>query len=342
MKDREEGDMSHTIAGRRVVVRPDNRVEVESFIPRPPGRNEVLIETLCTLISAGTELGLQEEPRTHEIYPGYSNVGRIVALGEDVKDYAVGDVVLSLGNHASHVTVSAAPPSLAPVPDSVPPEEASFGVLGSVSLHGVRRARVELGEHVAVTGMGLVGQLALQLVAHTGCESLLAADLSDFRLHIAASLGATQTVNPQTGDFAQVVHHATGGRGLDCVIEASGYPDPLPLLFDLARIGGRVILLGSIWHRKVEIDFMPFHLKELTLVGVHQPKCPTTETPYFPWTQPYNRRQVLKMIGDGRLKVRPLITHILPFTEVAEAYRLLRHERDKALGIVLDFRSAVG
>lgn len=334
--------MSDTITGRRVVVRPDNRVAIESFTPRSPGRNEVLVETLCTLISAGTELGLQEETRTRDMYPGYSNVGRIVALGEDVKDYVVGDVVLSLGNHASHVTVSAAPPSLAPVPDSVPPEEASFGVLGSISMHGVRRARVELGEHVAVTGMGVVGQLALQLAALTGCESLIAADLSDFRLHVAESFGATHVINPQTGDFAEVVHRMTGGRGLDCIIEASGYPDPLPLLFDLARIGGRVILLGSIWHRKVEIDFMPFHLKELTLLGVHQPKCPTTETPYFPWTQQYNRRQILKMIGDGRLKIRPLITHVLPFTEAGEAYRLLRHERDKALGIVLDFRGAAG
>lgn len=330
--------MSDTITGWRVVVRPDNRVEIESFTPRPPGRNEVLVETLCTLISAGTELGLQDEARTRDLYPGYSNVGRIVALGEDVKEYAVGDIVLSLGNHASHVTVSAAPPSLAPVPDSVPLEEATFGVLGSISIHGVRRARVELGEHVAVTGMGVVGQLALQLVALTGCESLIAADLSDFRLHVAKSYGATHTINPQMGDFAELVHRVTGGRGLDCIIEASGYPDPLPLLFDLARIGGRVILLGSIWHRKVEIDFMPFHLKELTLLGVHQPKCPTTETPYFPWTQQYNRRQVLKMIQDGRLKIRPLITHVLPYTETAEAYRLLRYDRDKALGIVLDFR----
>jgi threonine dehydrogenase-like Zn-dependent dehydrogenase len=82
---------------------------------------------------------------------------------------------------------------------------------------------------------------------------------------------------------------------------------------------------------------MPFHLKELTLPGVHQPKCPTVESRYYPWTQSYNRRQMPKMIGDGRLQVRPLITHILPFTQAAEAYRLLREERGKALGIVLDF-----
>jgi threonine dehydrogenase-like Zn-dependent dehydrogenase len=221
----------------------------------------------------------------------------------------------------------------------MPPEEATFGVLGSVAAHGVRRARIELGEYVAVTGMGLVGQLALQLVAQTGCEALVAVDLSQARLQLAARHGATHTRNPRTEDLAGAVEQITGGRGLDCIIEASGYPDLLPTLFDTARIGGRVLLLGSIWHRKVEVDFMPFHLKELTLLGVHQPKCPTVPTPYFPWTQAYNRRQILKMIGDGRLRVRPLITHVLPFTAAAEAYRLLRDEKDRALGVVLGFGS---
>src|SRR3954470_8715007 len=108
--------MAVRAAGRRVVVRPDNRVETESFTPRPPQPGEVLIETLYTLISAGTELGVQENARTEDVFPGYSNVGRILALGEGVTDYSVGDVVLALGNHATHVTLSAAPAVIAPVP----------------------------------------------------------------------------------------------------------------------------------------------------------------------------------------------------------------------------------
>lgn len=333
--------MSVPTIGRRVVVRLDNRVEIEEFTPRTPEPGEVLIQTRYTLISAGTELGLQERGRSQDFYPGYSNVGRILAVGDGVDEYSVGDVVLAMGNHATHVTCSAAPSEIAPVPADVRPEEAAFGVLGSVAAHGVRRARIELGEYVLITGMGVVGQLALQLAAQTGCEALMVTDLSDFRLGIARAHGATHTLNPLRDDLTEAVPRLTHGHGLDCIIEASGYPDMLPLLFDLARIGGRVVLLGSIWHRTVNVDFMPFHLKELTLLGVHQPKCPTVETPYFPWTQRYNRRQMLKMIGDGRLKVQPLVTHILPFTETAEAYRLLRDERDRALGIVLDFTASV-
>ena len=323
-------------SAQRVIARPGHLIEIESFEPRPPGHGEVLVATEATLISAGTELAMLAEEHG-PFCPGYSNVGRIVALGKDVEGFRVGDRVLSLGCHASHVTVSAEPAGVVPVPDGVSSEEAAFGVLGSVSAHGVRKARPEMGEYVLVTGMGVVGQLALQFAARAGCEVLIASDLSDRRLETAGRLAGAVTLNPTACDMPAEIERVTSGRGLDCIIEASGYPDLLPGLFDMARIGGRIVLLGSIWHRTVEVDFMPFHLKELTLIGAHQPKCPTTATPAYPWTQQYNRAQTLRMIADGRLNVRPLITHTMPYTEAAEAYRLLREEHDRALGIVLDF-----
>lgn len=328
--------MEVPLHGSRVVARSDGHIAIESFETRPPGPGEVMIATEVTLISAGTELAMLAEEHG-SFCPGYSNVGRIIALGDGVEGVSIGDRALSLGCHASHVTVSSAPASVMPVPEGVSPEEATFGVLGSVSAHGVRKARLEMGEHVLVAGMGVVGQLALQFAAQAGCETLIASDLSDRRLSLARELTGATVLNPTACDMAAEVQRITEGRGLDCIIEASGYPDHLPALFDMARIGGRIVLLGSIWHRTVEVDFMPFHLKELTLIGAHQPKCPTVATPAFPWTQQYNRAQTLKMIADGRLKVRPLITHRLPYTEAAEAYRLLREERDSALGVVLTY-----
>ena len=321
--------------GTQVVVRPDNSVGTRTTEIRDPGRGEVLVETVCTLISAGTELGTQEQGRTEDFTPGYSNTGRIIAIGEGVEGYEVGDRVLSLGRHASHVTVSAAPQSLAKLPEAVSFEDGTFGVLGSVSMHGVRKARIELGEFACITGMGLVGQLALQLASQTGAEVLVAVDLSDPRLEVAKASGATHTLNPSRCDLSAEVKSITGERGLDVTIEASGYPELLPIAFDMARIGGRIMALGSIWHRKIEVDFMDFHLKELTLVGCHQPKCPTVATPAFPWTQQYNRRQILRMIERDEIDVSRLITHRVPYTEAGEAYRLLRDERDKSLGAVL-------
>lgn len=329
--------MKNEIRGHRLVVKPNNSVEVEDFSVNLPSSGQVLIQTEYTLISAGTELGSQELNRTHDLYPGYSNVGRIIAIGDGVKSFHEGERVLSLGNHASHVITGTLPQQLQPVPENARPEEATFGVLGSVSMHGIRKARIELGEHAAITGMGLVGQLALQLASHTGCETLTAIDPIEQRLEIAKENSATHGLNPTGGNLAEEIRKITNGRGLDVIVEASGYPQILPMVFELARIGGRIMLLGSIWHRKIEVDFMEFHLKELTLTGCHQPKCPTTETPYFPWTQQYNRRQILHLIATGRLNVRPLISHILSYRSAAEAYRLLRDEKDKALGVVLDW-----
>lgn len=326
--------MSNQI-GHRIVVTPNNNIIVEEFPVPQPGAGQVLIETISTLISAGTELGSQEQKRDNKLYPGYSNVGEIIAVGKGVKDYGMGDRVLSLGQHATHVLASTEPYSIAKIPNNVSSDHATFGVLGSVSMHGVRKARIELGEYAAITGMGLVGQLALQLASKTGCEALIAIDPCNARLDIAKMLGATHVLNPNEPSFKSDVSSITGNHGLDVTIEASGYPQSLISIFDLSRIGGRIIQLGSIWHRIVEVDFMDFHLKELTLIGCHQPKCPINETIYFPWTQQYNRRQILKMIGDGRLDVGPLISHRMPYYEAQEAYRLLRDEKDKALGVIL-------
>ena len=188
-----------------------------------------------------------------------------------------------------------------------------------------------------VSGMGVVGQLALGLAAQCGCETLTALDLEAKRLETAKSMGATNVLDAGSADLKEAVDEITGGRGADLIIEASGYPEALLTAFDLARIGGRIMCLGSIWHRKISVDFMDFHEKELTLVGCHQPKAPTCDTLYYRWTQQHNRRQILAMLADGRLNVSKLITHRLPFTQVEEAYRLLRAEKGKALGIILTY-----
>ena len=325
--------------GHRLLVLPENTVVIDTFEVDLPSSQQVLIETDSTLISAGTELGTQEQNRQRPFTPGYSNAGRILALGDSVEGYQVGDRVLSLGCHASHVTVSAAPQSLVKLPDKASFTAGTFGVLGSVSIHGVRKAKLEFGERLMITGMGVVGQLVLQLAKLTGCDQIIAVDLIDQRLEKADISGATDVLNPTTCELKSQVQQLTEGGGLDVVIEASGYPDLLPELFDLMRIGGRIVLLGSIWHRKVELDLMPFHEKELVMIGAHQPKCPTTPTAIFPWTQQYNRVQILKYICQGTLNVDHLISHQLPYTEAETAYRLLRDQRDQALGVILKWET---
>jgi len=321
--------------GKRIVITQRNKFRVEHFPVQNPKKGEVLVKTVCTQISAGTELGAIELERSQDRYPGYSNAGKVVRVGEGVSEYKIDDRVLSSGKHASHVTVSAQPYSVAKIPQGVSWEQAPFASLGTVAMYGIRKTKIELGEFVAITGMGVVGQLTLQLADQTGCEALIAIDICENRLQVASRNGATHTLNPDLCDLKNEIDTITNGHGLDVAIEASGYPILLPQLFELSRIGGRIMMFGSIWHRTIEMDFMPFHLKDLTLVSCHQPSCPICETSHFPWTRQYNMRQFLKMISDGRVNVTSLISHKLSYKEVAEGYRLLKEEKDKALGVLL-------
>jgi 2-desacetyl-2-hydroxyethyl bacteriochlorophyllide A dehydrogenase len=349
---------------KRIVLTKDNEIEIREYHIDELQNGQVLIQTICSLISAGTELGVQgaysefssswSETETIVQPPGwvgaiarkverplgYSNVGRIIAVSDDLQNtesfpFKIGDVVLSSGKHASHVVVAPESEHLTKVPPGLSSEEAAFGVLGSISIYGIERANLRLGDYVAVIGMGVVGQLTLQLARYTGCEALIAIDLEAGRLEIADKAGATHTVNSSNGDLKKTIREITRGRGTDTVIDASGASSALMLAFDMARAGGKIILLGTPWGRNIEADFFKLHLKELEVIGCHQPRCPKIETTFFPWTQGSNRQKILRMIRDGRLNVKQLITHRVPYYEIEEAYQLLREEKDKALGVIL-------
>ena len=328
--------MKRDMTGRRIVIRPDGRAETETFSVPSPGAGQVLIRAEYTAVSAGTELGSQEQERHGDYYPGYSNVGVVVECGRGVDDISPGTRVLSGGGHASHVVSSVGPPYMARVPDGASSRDAAFGVIGMVAMHGARKAAVQLGEHVLVTGAGMVGQLVAQLIPGDAAETLTVADLSGDRLARAASLGATHTVCPRDDNLADL-HRSAVGAPVDIAVEATGYPQLLPPIIDLLRVGGRCVLLGSIWHREVTLDLMPLHEKEITLQGYHQPKCPDEAHAYYPYSKTYNSRSFLERVADGRVQVAPLVTHVLSPDDAGEAYRLLRDERDSALGVLFDF-----
>ncbi len=328
--------MGSNSQARRVVIRPDGRAETAEFSVPSPGAGQVLVRAEYTAVSAGTELGSQEQTREGDYYPGYSSVGVVAECGAGVTDIQPGDRVLSGGGHASHFVSSVSSPYFAPVPDGASSRDAAFGVIGMVAMHGARKAAVQIGERVLVTGAGMVGQLVAQLIPGDAAESLTVVDLSADRLARAAALGATHTICPVGGAFADA-HAAETGGPVDVAVEATGFPDLLAPIVDALRVGGRCVLLGSIWHRKVTLDLMPLHEKEITLQGCHQPKCPDEPHAYYPYSKTYNSRAFLARLADGRVRVAPLITHVLSPDDAGEAYRLLRDERDAALGVLFDF-----
>lgn len=341
-------------------------------------RGGVLIDTTVSLISAGTERMLvdfgrasllakaRSQPervkqvldkirtdglattvdavRTKLAQPlplGYCNVGTISDSRSD--QFARGDRVVSNGLHADVVSV---PQNLcARIPDGVDDESAVFTVLASIGLQGIRLASPTLGESFVVTGVGLIGLLALQMLRANGCR-VLAIDLDERKLELARSYGA-ETCNPHAGEDPIAAGLAfSRGRGVDGVLITASTKSSAPVsqAAKMSRKRGRIVLVGVAG---LELDRTDFYEKELSF----QVSCSYGPGRYdseyeenghdYPlghvrWTEQRNFEAVLDMMASGSLDVSRLITHRIPFDQAPRAYDVLSDDPN-ALGILLEY-----
>lgn len=274
---------------------------------------------------------------------GYCNAGVVVAVGADVTEFDVGDRVASNGPHAEYVCV---PKNLCvKVPDEVSDVEASFTVLGSIALQGVRLLSPTVGERFAVIGLGLVGLLTVQLLSSSGCR-VLGLDLDPSRLETARRFGA-ETVEPGVGaDPVSAARALADGQGLDGVIIAASTKshEPIRQAARMCRKRGRIVVVGAVG---MELNRSDFYKKELTLQvscsygpgrydPVYEEKGRDYPMPYVRWTVQRNFSAIVELLRRRRLDVAPLVTITRPLEEAPLAYRELTDRKD-ALGIVLTY-----
>jgi len=298
------------IQGRRVVFQQKGVVAVEEFKLRQPEPNEVLIRTVSTLISTGTEtaflMALPNTPGVFPQYSGYSNAGIVDSAGTKVSQLRVGDRVVSRGHHASYVL--ATEDTILKIPDGTSFDEATFFALSSIALQGIRKAHIELGDSVVVLGQGLVGLLALQLAKLSGAMPVIGIDLYNYRLSISLKHGADHVLNPLKVDLEKEMNKVIDGKGVSVVIEATGNPKVILTAFKLAGDYGRVILLGSP-RGDTEVNFYrEIHRKGISIIGAHERTRPRYESYHGWWTQKDDSSLVLKLLSRGLLRVRDLIT----------------------------------
>lgn len=307
-----------------------------------PGPTQLLIRTHKSLISPGTEraffLGLPNTTNTYPQAAGYCNVGEVVAMGDQVTGWQIGDRAASKGHHAAYVLADAA--TAHHLPAGLADEDAPFFNLASIALQGVRKARVELGEPVAVIGAGLIGLMALQLARLQGALPAISIDQDEGRLDFASQSGADLLL-VANASLPQALAQATGGAGASVVIEATGHPDAIQTALACARPFGRVVLLGSTRGETDHVNFYrDVHRKGLTLIGAHDSARPQHEsTPAF-WTQVEDQRVALELLARGRLNVQPYITHRFAWHDAPQAYEILRNWDRSSLGILLDWTAA--
>lgn len=276
---------------------------------------------------------------------GYCNVGIVSAVGKDVENFKVGDRVVSNGPHADIVRVSKN--LCARAPNIISDEEASFAVVASIGLQGIRLAEPTLGESFVVTGVGLIGLLTVQLLRAHGCR-VLAIDFDDGKLALAAQFGA-EICNPGKAEDPVAAGMAFScGNGVDGVIITASTKDSAPVIqaAQMSRKRGRIVLVGVTG---LELNRADFYEKELSFQvscsygpGRYDPNYEELGNDYplgfVRWTEQRNFQAVLDMMASGQLDVKPLITHRFAFEDAPKAYDLLTADKS-ALGIILNYSS---
>jgi predicted dehydrogenase/threonine dehydrogenase-like Zn-dependent dehydrogenase len=284
---------------------------------------------------------------------GYSSAGSVVAVGEGVTDISPGDLVACAGTgFAVHAETALVPRLLVakvPAGEHIPFEQACFATVGSVALHGLRVADVRLGETVAVIGLGLLGQLTIQLLRAAGCRAL-GFDPDPARAALARKLGALVAVS--AGDqFIDCVRDYSRSRGADSVLitAETSSDEPVNLAAEISRDRGVVVAVGTVGmaiERKLYFEKeLSFRVSRSYGPGRYDPeyeqKGRDYPVGYVRWTENRNMEAFLELLAAGKVDVEALITHRIPIEHAVMAYEVITGKAQKPfLGIVITYSGA--
>ncbi|MFJ6569748.1 bi-domain-containing oxidoreductase [Streptomyces sp. NPDC091292] len=284
---------------------------------------------------------------------GYSLCGVVEQVGAGIDDVAVGDLVACAGNeHALHAELNWVPKNLyAPVPDGLAPRHAAFGTVGSIALQGVRRGEPQLGEVALVIGLGLIGQLVVQLLAASGVR-VVGVDPDPVRCELAERLGAAACGDPASAAVEATVAQLTGGHGVDQVYLAAGggSNQPVELAARLSRDRGRVVDIGKC---RLDLPWNAYYEKELDVrfsrsygPGRYDPEYELEGRDYpigyVRWTERRNLACFLDLIARGSVDMEPLVSHVADFEDAVGTYGRLKDGDLKAVAVLFRYAEHTG
>jgi predicted dehydrogenase/threonine dehydrogenase-like Zn-dependent dehydrogenase len=279
---------------------------------------------------------------------GYSAAGVVEAVGPEVMDLKIGDrVTMAGGGYASHAELNFVPRILTSViPDGLSFEEAAYSTVAAIAMQGVRLARPELSEAVVVSGLGLIGLIAVQLLKANGCR-VLGIDFNRDKIEAGLRLGLDEGVVLPDDDAAAAVERFTKGRGADLTLitAATSSNQPIELAGEITRRKGRIVVVGAVglniprdvyYHKELEVkvsmSYGPGRYdRSYEEGGLDYPYD------YVRWTEGRNIESVLDLMRSGKLNVRALTTHHFPLDKAANAYQLIQNGSSSYIGIVLDY-----
>lgn len=357
-----------TRSARRVFLTTPKNIEIQEVELDPMGRKGVLVKTICSGISHGTELALYRGTapqlsrafdKEMRLFPavkdrtvpevlnrglGYENVGEVIEVGPDVQNFRPGDLMWCWAPHISYYVFEEGketlgwPPPIgnysAKLPAGVSPEEGVFTALSEVALTGIHDASIKVGDYVAILGAGVIGQLVAQLALLNGARKVFVSEPLESRRSMAQAYGAI-VLDPNVTDVSVAIRQETQNRGADVTIETSGNQRAIHEAIRCTGIGGQIVTLGFYQGGAPDVYFgEEWHHNRVTMKSSMSAwLCPSRYDPQ--WEIKRSFETVLDLMANKKIKVADMITHKIPFEEAAEAYKLLDHHPEQIVKIAL-------
>ena len=283
---------------------------------------------------------------------GYSLVGEIIEVGKGVDNLNIGDIVACGGaGYANHAEINFIPKNLcAKVPLGVELKEASFATIASVAMQGFRQTQSQIGENVAVIGLGLLGQILVQIIQANGCRAF-GFDISQSKCDLAKTNGAYFTQNASKINVEEEIGGFTNSFGCDSVIITTGTSsnDPIILAGKIARDRAKIVDIGIT---KMDLPWDLYYHKELDFKfsrsygpgrydPIYEEKGVDYPIGFVRWTEQRNMGSVLQLLKDGKLDFSKLITHEFDFNNCEKAFTDIKEGKEDYLGVVLKYDSNV-
>lgn len=348
---------STTLQSKYIVFPDKHQVDVWEEEIAPPEADEILCAAEKSLISIGTELHCLNgifEPGTnwHEwvkypFRPGYSMVGRVIAVGADVANIKEGDRIANYGLHQQYYKVKLAgvkkrfdiPEGIGiyVLPNAVSSEEGAWRSLAVTTQNALRRAQFQFGEVAAVVGLGMLGQLVTQYLAAAGARAIIAIDPAKDRLDLARQHGATHALQMNVQDAEEAVAAITEGWMADVVFDVTGHPMALAPCTQLVRRLGRLVLLGDTPTPGQQHLGPGVLFKSIAILGLHGYAVPEKTSEFTPWTAETMSRVFFDCLVRKTMDVSALVTHRVSPLQAPETYRSLWQDRSSAVGVLLDW-----
>jgi 2-desacetyl-2-hydroxyethyl bacteriochlorophyllide A dehydrogenase len=335
---------STSIDARRIVFPGTQQVQIEPFDPGQPGANQVLVRIHLSLMSTGTEnivfnrlfdAGTSwDEWAKYPFYPGYSSVGTVEAIGDEVTNLKVGQRVALRPSHRSHQVCNAG--DCYPIPDGVEFEQAVWFALAKITFLGALAADYSLGDSVLVIGAGPIGQMSLRWAQAAGVESLIVVDTAAHRMPLAKAGGATSLITAPINEAREAILAAGNGQFPRIVVDSTGNAAVFSAALGLAAKFGKILVMGDTGTPARQALTSDVIIRGLTIVGAHDGH----ETPT--WNSPSISRLFFNFVASGRFPMSGMTSHVFKPEHCAEAYATANRERATTMGIIFDWTGALG